>query len=42
MSKRAEVVIPVLDAQLKSLLVDDPKALAGWTSAKRRPGRVAA
>lgn len=32
---RAVVVIKVLDAQVKSVLVDDPKALAGWNSAKR-------
>lgn len=32
---RARVVLNLLDAQVKSALVDDPKALAGWNSAKR-------
>jgi hypothetical protein len=38
---RAQVVLRLLDAQVKSVLVDDPKALAGWNSAKRiGKGRV--
>jgi hypothetical protein len=32
---RAPVVLRLLDAQVKKLLVDDPKALAGWNSVKR-------
>jgi hypothetical protein len=32
---RAQVVLNLLDAQVKSALVDDPKALAGWNSARR-------
>jgi hypothetical protein len=32
---RAHLVIRLLDAQVQSVLVDDPKALAGWKSAKR-------
>ena len=32
---RAHLVLRLLDAQVKSALVDDPKALAGWNSAKR-------
>lgn len=32
---RANVVVRLLDAQVKSVLADDPKALAGWKSAKR-------
>jgi hypothetical protein len=32
---RAQLVLRLLDAQVKSVLVDDPKALAGWNSAKR-------
>ena len=41
-SKRAEAVVRLLDAQVKSVLVDDPKLLAGWTSAKRvGKGKVA-
>ena len=32
---RAQVVLNLLDAQVKSALVDDPKGLAGWNSAKR-------
>jgi hypothetical protein len=32
---RAQVVLRLLDAQVKSVLSDDPKTLAGWASAKR-------
>jgi hypothetical protein len=32
---RAHLVMRLLDAQVKSVLVDDPKTLAGWRSAKR-------
>ena len=32
---RAHVILRLLDAQVRSALVDDPKALAGWNSAKR-------
>ena len=32
---RAQVVVKLLDAQVRSALVDDPKALAGWSSVKR-------
>jgi hypothetical protein len=32
---RAHLVLRLLDAQVRSALVDDPKALAGWNSAKR-------
>jgi hypothetical protein len=32
---RAQVVVRLLDAQVKSTLVDDPKTLAAWKSAKR-------
>ena len=32
---RAHLVLRLLDAQVRSALVDDPKALAGWQSAKR-------
>jgi hypothetical protein len=32
---RAHLVLRLLDAQVKSALVDDPKTLAGWKSAKR-------
>ena len=32
---RTHLVIRLLDAQVKSALVDDPQALAGWKSAKR-------
>lgn len=40
---RGQVVLNLLDAQVKSALVDDPKALAGWKSAKRiGRGRTAA
>ncbi len=35
---RARVVLRLLDAQVKSVLVDDPKALAGWNSVKRIGG----
>lgn len=34
-ASRASVVVRLLDAQVKSALVDDPKALAAWQSAKR-------
>ena len=34
-ASRAHLVLRLLDAQVKSALVDDPKALAGWKSAKR-------
>lgn len=34
-SSRAHLVLRLLDAQVKSALVDDPKTLAGWQSAKR-------
>ena len=34
-ASRAHVVLRLLDAQVKSALVDDPKTLAGWKSAKR-------
>jgi hypothetical protein len=34
-ASRAHLVIRLLDAQVKSALVDDPKTLAGWKSAKR-------
>jgi hypothetical protein len=34
-SKRADVVLRLLDARVKSILVDDAKALAAWRSAKR-------
>jgi hypothetical protein len=32
---RAHLVLRLLDAQVKNALVDDPKALAAWKSAKR-------
>jgi hypothetical protein len=32
---RAHLVLRLLDAQVKTVLVDDPKALAMWKSAKR-------
>jgi hypothetical protein len=32
---RAHLVLRLLDAQVQSALVDDPKALAGWNSVKR-------
>ena len=32
---RAHLVIRLLDAQVKTVLVDDPKTLAAWNSAKR-------
>jgi len=32
---RAHLIVRLLDAQVKSALVDDPKTLAGWKSAKR-------
>ena len=32
---RAHLIIRLLDAQVKSVLADDPKTLAGWKSAKR-------
>jgi hypothetical protein len=32
---RAHLVLRLLDAQVKTALVDDPNALAGWKSAKR-------
>jgi hypothetical protein len=32
---RAQVVLRLLDAQVQSLLEEDPKSLAGWNSAKR-------
>jgi hypothetical protein len=34
-SKRADVVVRLLDAQVNSLLVHDAKSLAAWRSAKR-------
>src|SRR5439155_10549233 len=34
-SSRAHLVVKLLDAQVKSALVDDPKLLAAWHSAKR-------
>ena len=34
-SARAHLVLRLLDAQVKTALVDDPNALAGWKSAKR-------
>jgi hypothetical protein len=34
-SQRANEVVRLLDAQVKSVLADDPKALAAWNSAKR-------
>jgi hypothetical protein len=34
-ASRAYLVIRLLDAQVQSALVDDPKTLAGWRSAKR-------
>jgi len=40
-ASRAHVVLRLLDAQVKSALVDDPKTLAAWKSAKRiGKGRV--
>jgi hypothetical protein len=40
-SSRAHLVLRLLDAQVKSALEDDPKALAAWNSAKRiGKGRV--
>jgi hypothetical protein len=39
---RASLVVKLLDAQVKSALVDDPKSLAAWKSAKRiGKGKVA-
>jgi hypothetical protein len=38
---RAQAVVRLLDARVKTLLKDDPQALAGWRSAKRiGKGRV--
>jgi hypothetical protein len=38
---RAHLILRLLDAQVQSALVDDPKTLAGWKSAKRiGKGRV--
>lgn len=34
-ASRVHLIIRVLDAHMKSALVDDPSALAGWNSAKR-------
>lgn len=34
-ASRVHLIIRVLDAHVKSALVDDPQALAGWNSAKR-------
>jgi hypothetical protein len=34
-ASRTHLVVKMLDAQVKSALVDDPKALAAWQSAKR-------
>jgi hypothetical protein len=34
-ASRAHLVVRLLDAQVKSALEDDPKALAGWKSVKR-------
>ena len=34
-ASRAHVILRLLDALVQSALVDDPKALAGWKSAKR-------
>jgi hypothetical protein len=34
-ASRAHVILTLLDAQVRSVLIDDPKTLAGWNSAKR-------
>jgi len=34
-ASRAHLLVKMLDAQVQSALVDDPKALAAWQSAKR-------